>query len=163
MEGYIKSTTGGWRHIFKRSVRPGGKIPLSELYAEYGKKNSLPDNEKFVTWLKDVKLNGTLDTWEVITMDEKPPEDLVVDAKTKEPSVGETLAKASDDSLIARAKTLSVMELVELSVRPAREIIPKITDLKLLKYAYQEANQRSNKESLCRIMEKRIRELEQSR
>ena len=163
MEGYIKSVTNGWRHIFKRSVRPGGKIPLSELYAEYGKKNGLPDDESFITWLKEVKLNGLLSSWEVVTMDEKPPEDLVAQVEVKESSIGEELAKASEDSLKARAKTLSVMELVELSVRPAREIIPKITDLKLLKYSYQEANQRSNKESLCRIMEKRIKELEQVR
>ena len=55
---------------------------------------------------------------------------------------------------------MTVEDVVELSVRPAREILPKISDIKLLKYALQEAYPRGGKESLCRLLHKRIKELE---
>ena len=58
---------------------------------------------------------------------------------------------------------MAVVDIVEMSVRQARETLPKITDLNLLKYAFQEANQRAGKDSLCRILRKRIKELQISR
>jgi len=59
-------------------------------------------------------------------------------------------------------KGMDVMDVVNLTVRPARETIPKINDIKLLKYALKEANQLAGKDSLCRIIRRRISELEVS-
>jgi len=146
MEGYIKSLATTWRHIFKRSVRPGGKVPLDELYETYGKKYGLSPNEEFISWLKDVKLKGLADTWQVVLINDKPPEDL------KEEVVVEK------EKFIVK-KELDVEAVVSLPVRKAREILPEIMDLSLLKYALQEARPRANKDSLCRLLEKRISEI----
>jgi hypothetical protein len=60
-------------------------------------------------------------------------------------------------------KKIEVGEIVELSVRKARDLMPKITDLNLLKYALQEANPRAGKDSLCNVLRKRIKELQIAR
>jgi hypothetical protein len=58
---------------------------------------------------------------------------------------------------------MEVAEVVQMSVRTARTDLKKITDIKLLKYALQEANQLSNKDTLVRMLRKRIQELEITR
>jgi len=58
------------------------------------------------------------------------------------------------------AKGMTVDEVTGLSVRKSREVIPQIMDVKLLKYSLQQANQMAGKDSLCRIIRKRIQELE---
>jgi len=54
---------------------------------------------------------------------------------------------------------MSIDEIVGLSVRAAREVIPKIHDIQLLKYSENVAKQRTGKDSLRRILMKRIQEL----
>ena len=54
---------------------------------------------------------------------------------------------------------LTYEDVAGYSVRKAREEVPKIKDVKLLKYALNVANQRPNKETLCRILRKRIEEM----
>ncbi len=149
MEGYIKSLSSGWKHIFKRAVRPGGKIPLIELYDVYGKKYNLSADDEFINWLKEVKLKGSEDAWEVILLNEESPVDLKEEVNVK-------LEK--EEGVVK--KELTVESIVELPVRKAREILPEVMDKALLKYALQEARPRANKDSLCRILEKRINELQ---
>ena len=57
-------------------------------------------------------------------------------------------------------RNFTVEDVVLLSVRKARELVPVITDKKLLRYALQEAGPRAGKENLCRILQKRITELD---
>ena len=42
-------------HIMKRIILPGGKVPLEELYQEYGEKHNISE-KKFISWLKKVKI-----------------------------------------------------------------------------------------------------------
>lgn len=147
MEGYIKSLSSGWKHIFKRSIRPGGKIPLKELYDAYGKKHNLKPNNEFIDWLKEVKLKGAIDSWEVILLNDKAPEDLK-----------EEISVEKEKEIVK--KELTVETIVDLPVRKARVILPEVMDKALLKYALQEARPRANKDSLCRLLEKRISELQ---
>jgi hypothetical protein len=157
MEGYIKSLSRNWRHIFKRAVRPGGKIPLNELYESYGKKYNLKPNEDFINWLKEVKLRKDLESWEISLLDDTAPE--AVEA----PEDDEFVEVSKSEKASSIVNKLSVEEIVNLSVRKAREIVPNINDLKLLKYSLREAHPRANKDSLCRILEKRIKDLEIAR
>lgn len=145
MNGVVKNVSKGWAHAFKRAVSPGEEIPLDDLYAAYGEKHGLAEGEEFIRWIKDVKLPNR-DKWKVITEPEKV-EEVVVDEKAKD------IVKP------VVPKDMNVMDIVELSVRNAREALPKINDGKLLKYALKEASQRPNKESLCKIIRKRINEL----
>jgi hypothetical protein len=150
MEGYIKSLAAGWKHIFKRAVRPGGKIPLSELYETYGKKYNIKPGDDFITWLKDVKLSGQQSDWEFVLLDDTPPDNILDDKKSI------ALDNSGITPEVFSKHAMTVEDVVNLSVRKAREVVPTITDIRLLKYALQEARPRANKESLCRILEKRI-------
>lgn len=150
MDGYIQSKKTSWVHIFKMSIRPGGKIPLADLYEMYGKKHSIAEKD-FIDWLKNVKLKGKIDDWLIV---EKAP-----DYSSEEVVVEDKEEYVTDNRGDVVARKMSVEDIVELPVRKAREVIPRVMDEKLLRYALQEAKPKPNKDSLCRILEKRITEL----
>jgi len=150
MKGSIVNISSMWVHAMKRAVAPGGKIPLDELYNQYGKKHDLPKGDPFIAWLKDVKLRDNKN-WKIILGEEKVE-------KTEEVNV--TARTERIDIRNINPKKMEVGEVVELSVRQARELLPKISDIKLLKYALQESAPRSGKDTLCQLLRKRIRELE---
>jgi len=152
MEGYIKSKKTSWMHIFKMSVRPGSKIPLQELYDMYGKKHRIEEQD-FVKWLKEVKLKGKLDDWQIVEED-STYESLEPTKKVMAKPEYETNTKGD-----VVARKMSIEDIIDLPVRKAREVIPVIMDEKLLKYALQSARPKAGKESLCRIIEKRLSEL----
>lgn len=145
MKGCVKNITNGWAHAFKRAVSPGEEIPLDDLYEAYGEKHGLAEGEEFIRWIREVKLTNT-SKWKVI-MDEDKPVEVVQDEKAKDLVTPVVPTK------------MNVMDVVELSVREAKEVLPKINDIKLLKYAAKEANGRSGKDSLGRMLKKRINEL----
>ena len=147
MEGYVINKSPMWMHAMKRAVPPGGKIPISELYDQYGKKHDLAKGAEFVGWLESVKLKDS-DRWGVVLGDEAIAEEKI---EIEEKRVDITTLKPKD---------MDISDVVSLSVRQAREIIPRTTDIKLLKYALSEAKPRAGKDSLCRILMKRIKELE---
>lgn len=158
MEGYLKSKSKTWVHAFKKSVSPGGKVPLDDLYKMYGEKYGLKEGEEFLTWLKDIKLKATLNKWEIILLDETPPED--VSKRVVEEEIEKTNLPEKRNLTV---KEYTVQDIVLLSVRKAREVLPEIRDLKLLKYSLQEASQLANKDSLVRLLTRRIAELSISR
>ena len=157
MNGYVMNISAMWMHVMKRSVAPGNKIPLDELYEQYGKKHGIKEGKEFVEWLEAVKLRDKL-MWKIVygnELKEAVKKDAVSDIQT--PQVIEKTIPAQ------AINKLTIKEVVMLSVRQGREILPKITDLKLLKYAFQEANQLAGKDSLCNIIRKRIKDLELGR
>ena len=132
---------------------PGAKVPLDELYEQYGVKHNIREGEDFVQWLRNVKLKDT-NRWKITLEEEDEQGTEVVDT--------EEVKRESGVSSLVPTK-MRVEDVVNLSVRIGREVLPKVTDLKLLKYALQEANQLSGKDSLCRIIRKRIRDLQIAR
>ena len=158
MNGYVKNKTHNWVHAMKRVIGPGIKISLSDLYEQYGKKHGIHEGEPFVQWLREVKLKDR-DKWEIILINE---DDNTKDENTVE-EIEDSVGTVHDNIAPLVPKKIEVGEIVELSVRKARELLPKITDLNLLKYALQEANPRAGKDSLCNILRKRIKELQIAR
>ena len=150
MNGYIKNKTSLWRHAMKREIGPGKIVALDELYEQYGEKHGLKEGKPFVEWLKQIKLKDS-NVWQVVynkdNTDKKTEKLEVVDDVNSELVVPDV------------KKEQSVDEIVNLSVREAREQLPKITDLKLLTYALQTTNQLANKDTLCRMIRKRVSEL----
>ena len=156
MKGHVLNKSTMWMHAMKRAVAPGGKIPLEELYNQYGKKHELAKGEEFISWLKTVKLRDD-EKWQVVFGKDE------LDADAKAEAADTILKEVKVDITKINPKDMSIDEVVSLSVRKAREIIPKVTDLKLLKYSLSEAQPRSGKDSLCRILRKRVKELETQR
>jgi len=150
MNGYIKNKTPVWRHAMKRQIGPGASVSLDELYGQYGEKHGLEEGEPFVAWLRNIKLINK-DIWQIVYGEES----LAEPEKAKE--------EAAEMVVPLVKKEIEVNEVVNFSVRAAREKLPKITNLNLLKYALKSANQLANKDTLCRMLRKRVGELELSR
>ncbi len=171
MKGYVQNTAPIWSHVMKRSVGPGGKISLDELYEQYGKKHNIAAGTEFVGWLRNVKLKDA-DRWRIILEDE-------TEVPSKKDSKVEEVEEVIEETIVnvvatapgeypeelkePAVKEMSVKDVVNLSVRKARDVLPKVRDLNLLKYAMQEANQLAGKDSLCRQLRKRIREVQIAR
>jgi len=152
MNGYVRNKTSVWRHAMKRSIGPGHKVELDELYEQYGTKHDLEEGPMFVEWLRSVKLTDTK-VWEVVSSEEPKEEKIEVVQDEKAAELVAPLVK----------KDLEVADIVHMPVRTARTALKKITNLKLLKYALTEANQLSNKDTLCIMLRKRIQILEITR
>jgi len=155
MDGYLVNASPGWAHAMKRTIGPGAKVPLSELYEQYGVKHNLEEGDQFINWLQEVKLKDK-NKWKIVLSEEVPVEVDKEEEKKVKPNRREDLVTPP----VSTTK-LEVKDIVELSVRKAREIIPTIMDLNLLKYAMNEANQKPGKDSLCIVLRKRILELQQ--
>lgn len=151
MEGYLLNKSTMWVHAMKKAIGPGAKVPLQELYDQYGKKHDLAKGDEFIGWLKAVKLRDD-EKWVVVTEQTEEPE-----------QEDTTLKEVRIDVNKVNPKKMSIEDVVSLSVRQARELVPKILDVKLLKYSHEEARPRAGKDSLCRILKKRITELETQR
>lgn len=160
MKGYVMNTSTIWTHAMKRAIGPGAKIPLDELFEQYGAKHELEEGEEFVQWLRNVKLRDSK-KWKVVLEDDSTP---AIESKSE---VGKDVTKPanrveSGPTPLVKKK-MEVKDIVDLSVRKAREVLPNVNDLNLLKYSLQEANQLSGKDSLCKIIRKRIRDLQIAR
>lgn len=158
MKGFVKNVSSKWMYAMKRSIKPGGQVELEELYEQYGKKYDMKFDDNFIDWLKNIKLKNA-DVWKIVyDFTDNVLKDIHV-VEEKEISDAEREGQSSHLS----AKKLEVSDVVNLTVRYAREIIPKVTDLTLLKYSLSEAKQLSNKDSLCKILQKRVKELQIAR
>jgi len=161
MNGYVKNKLNYWAHAMKKSIAPGERIPLDTLYEQYGKKHDLAEGEEFVNWLREVKLRNE-DKWEIVLEAEgKVVEEPKEEEKPREELKGPQ--ETEDEEEQGKIKDMTVRDVATLSVRKARETLPRIMDLNLLKYALKEANQLAGKDTLCRMLRKRIDELQISR
>lgn len=155
MEGYVMNVTSSWAHAMKRAVAPGQKIPLDELFQQYGIKHSLTEGPEFVEWLRTVKLKDN-SRWKIII--DNTAEDMKI--KAAEAIKASESSRQPENVAPMVASKMTVDDVVNLSVRQARDLLPKVTDLNLLKYSLQEANQLANKDSLCKVIRKRITDLQ---
>jgi hypothetical protein len=134
-------------------------LPSYEKIVDYGraqldemKKSSPLEHEFFIDWLKNVKLKGNFDDWLIVE------EEDLSDVTSVEVEATPNSYEINNKGDIVLSK-LSVKEVMDLPVRKAREVIPAIQDVKLLKFALRECSPLPGKESLCRILNKRILEL----
>lgn len=165
MNGYVMNISKTWVNAMKRAVGPGAKIPLDELYIQYGKKHGLSEGVEFVEWLKNVKLKDH-ERWSIVldsstSKDEKTIEESL-DGLQETKTENNINLKPTNVAPMVQQK-MNVADLVGLSFRQAKAIMPDIKDLNLLKYALQEANQMTGKDSLCILIRKRIKEIQIAR
>jgi len=158
IEGYVKNMTHLWAHVMKRAVGPGANIPLQDIYDQYGKKHNLKSKREFIKWLKEVKLRDR-DRWQVFTENGEKFDDVSGSNEVPKEVVSKANESRGDNVVPVVVKDIEISDIVGLSVRKAREAIPEIMDIQLLKYAEKEAKQLTGKDSLCIILRKRIQEL----
>lgn len=161
MNGYVKNISKFPKYALKRHFLSGSRASLDELYLQYGEKHKLKEGEEFVKWLREVKLKD--DTiWQINFEPDGPKEEnkVTVKAKITETSDKKINLPKGDMKAPQIKGEFTYEDVADFSVRKAREEVPKLKDVKLLKYALNVANQRPNKETLCRILRKRIEELQ---
>ena len=162
IEGYVRNMTHLWAHVMKRAVGPGQTILLQDIYNQYGKKHNLKSKKEFLKWLTEIKLRNR-DKWRIFEENIKSI-DKVSENKEDSKEVKTKPDKSRGDNVApVVVKDIEISDIVGLSVRKARDIIPKILDVQLLTYAEKEAKQLIGKDSLCIILRKRIQELSISR
>jgi hypothetical protein len=158
MNGYVRNKSNVWLHAMKRSIGPGLKVPLDELFEQYGKKHGLPEGKPFADWLRSVKLPDS-QVWEVVYSEAKE-----APAEEKSAPKAETKADQAAQMTVPFVKSKMVpADIVNMSVRDARQTLKKITDIDLLKYAYNETRQLANKDTMSILLRRRIQELEITR
>lgn len=167
MNGYVRNSSPIWRHAMKRSVGPGERIPLIELYEQYGLKHGIEEGKPFIDWLRSVKLKD-VNVWEIKyeanadeTIEEGTEKEVVRSEKV--PTRNESrqiLKKDSPSNAFLKDNTGTIDEVVNLSVRAARERLPRLVNIKVLKYSLNQISKLSNKDTLCRMVKRRIQELE---
>lgn len=166
MQGYVRNISRTWRHALKRSVAPGQKIDLDVLYAEYGEKHGIEEGQPFVDWIRNVKLKDA-GTWEVSY---RKPMDIPEDVSKETKNVVSDDDKTQKDEQENKPDNVApfnvtkpdISYVVDLSVRKAKEELPKIMDVKLLRAALNITNTQAGKDTLTRMLRKRIKELELS-
>lgn len=164
MEGYVKNLTKRPLYALKRHVMPGMTVPLAALYKEYGDKHGIEAGQPFVNWLRQVKLPDDK-IWEIHLGHAEELQKVTITAQLTEVVDGaEKKEGLSNEEKAQSARPIiknewEVDDIVNLTVRQAREEIPKIRDKKVLSYALNVARQKPNKETVCKILEKRIDEL----
>jgi len=157
MKGYIKNISPLWRHALKRTIGPGEKIPLDELYNTYGVKHAIIEGKPFIDWLREIKLRDR-DVWEIMYKEE----DSAVMTEPASPAASEPVEIKKQAAPFVK-QDMTVEDIVGMSVRQLRETLDKITDSKVLKYALSKASQLQDKETTCKMLRKRIQLLELSR
>lgn len=182
---HVKNITNSWKHAMKRVIPPMGTIPVKELHLQYGKKVGIRNGLEFVSWLKEHKLKDTT-SWEVIKIEppevKRPPvfgEEGYVNPEReryKEPELddldkeAEDAATADDPYVPRNVHTegnfvpmvkieTKIEDIVNLKSADILSTLKDIDDVVLLKYALSDATKRPKKETLCRALRKRIREL----
>jgi len=173
MNGYIKNISKRPLYALKRHLMPDVAVSLDELYKVYGDKHGLEKGQPFADWLRQVKLPDE-QKWEIhfeeteemeATEEVEEMQKVTITAQLTEVVDGaERKEGLSNEEKAQSARPMiknewEVDDIVNLSVRQAREEIPKIRDKKTLSYALNVARQKPNKETVCNILEKRIDEL----
>lgn len=176
VKGYAVNRTGRSKHIFKRTVYPGQKVELEYIHKLVGKK--VPAGTMFVEWLKDTYLPKG---WEV---DEPEPEDTGDCQKFKEtltaiPIVAPATSSNYDNvfkevnavsdpvrmpskeyltpKVISNMKAKDIYDL-QLKDNPKR-ILRNVNSIHKLRRALTLCKNDNRKETLRRLIQGRIREL----
>jgi len=166
MDGYVRNTNNGWIHIFKQDLGPNGTLSLDKLYETYGKKNGLSEGDEFIDWLKNVKLKnreGCKLEYDPLTVEKSPKEEGASESKPGNTGGEDGAGNVSEVVPSSEKKVIEdeVTAITSMSVIKAKEKLPKISNLPLLKDAFRQAKQMPNKDTLCLMIDKRIRELSQ--
>lgn len=175
VKGYVTNNTGRSRHIFKRTIYPGQKIPLDLVYSLVGSK--VPEDTEFVDWLEHYLPKG----WEV-NVTSQPERDATDGRPYKEvltaipvvvggsgdivPERVTTKDAEGDDAPSMEYSTPRVIDKMtardiynlRLKDNPKR-IIKQITSIHKLRRALTLCKNDSRKATIIRLIQGRIREL----
>jgi len=173
VKGFVVNNTGRSKHIFKRTVYPGQKVELDYIYKLVGSK--VPEGDKFVDWLdtylpkgweidaqaaemaatdtNDMKFRETITAVPVVAPATKSTEN----AMMREQAVTGPSKEYMTPKAIGNMTAKDIYEL-QLKDNPKR-ILKNINSIHKLRRALTLCKQDNRKETLQRLIQGRIREL----
>lgn len=159
VKGYVTNNTGRSRHIFKRTVYPGQKVPLDVVYSALKKK--VPDGASFVDWLEHYLPSG----WELQVTQAKEKtsteQEEVEDAVQKDTDGSEDDGRPSMEYATPRViDKMTARDIYNLRIKDnPRRILKNVTSIHKLRRALTLCKNDSRKATLIRLIQGRIREL----
>jgi hypothetical protein len=176
IKGYVVNNTGRSRHIFQRTVYPGGKVQLEDVYKLLGPK--VTEGARFEDWLKGSLPKG----WELTV-----PQPEVADATggrmyketlTAEPTVAasspateptpfETDAVSSENQAPSKeyltprqVSKMTAKDIYDLRIKDnPKRILKNVSSIHKLRRALTLCKNDNRKVVLLRLIQGRIREL----
>jgi hypothetical protein len=178
--GYVVNNTGRSKHIFKRTVYPGQRVELDYIYKLVGAK--VPDGAKFVDWLRDTYLPKD---WEVDA--EVEPEMAAIDVDGRQfketltavPVVA-TATENTENGMLREVNAVSTppqtaskeymtpkaigdmkaKDIYDLQLKDnPKRILKNVNSIHKLRRALTLCKRDSRKETLQRLIQGRIRQL----
>ena len=156
--GIVLNNTSKSKHIFKRSVGPGQKVDLNEVYTLLSSK--VPEGDSFISWLKEYVPDG----WEVHGEESKKEEPAIVVGQgisyQDKPSSEDNSAPSLQYLTPKKILNMSASDISNLRVKDdPRKIIKQIDSIHKLRRALTLCNKSDRKETLSKIIKARIDKL----
>lgn len=175
VKGFVVNNTGRSRHIFKRTVFPGQKVDLEDVYKLVG--SQVPEGDKFVEWLAGYLPKG----WELDVVSAETAsavggrmyketlvaEPIAVSSGDIEESTVEAFEADAEDSAPSKEystpKAISQMtakDIYELRIKDnPKRILSNVNSIHKLRRALTLCKNDNRKAVLLRLIQGRIRQL----
>jgi hypothetical protein len=172
VKGYVLNNTGRSKHIYKRTVYPGQRLDLEYVYKVIG--GQVPDGTSFVEWLEKELPSG----WEVNVLKVEKADNLdetggrpYKETLTAQPEVHSCSEKKenSQEHLKEVKRTyatpraidkMTAREIYNLKLKDnPKRILSHITSVHKLRRALSMCKDDNRKNTLSRLIQRRIREL----
>lgn len=149
VSGFVVNNTGRYTHIFKRKVRPGERVPLSELYKQYKLQCKCDFDEQFIGWLKENKIPKKKG-WDLEDIQTKFDKPVVVESKVIQ----------IDDEFVSINKEWTAQDIANLKVKDKpKDVLKTVDSITKLRRALTMVNKMKAKTFLVKHIKKRIEEL----
>lgn len=170
-KGYVINNTGRSRHIFKRTVYPGQKVPLDYVYNLFSSK--VPEMDSFLEWLDNYIPEGWEIAVEKIKIIGEPQEMAQVSASTdemsnhtyREDNEGLRSSREEEEELYLSKKVdkLTASEISNLKIKDnPRKVVKQIDSVHKLRRALTKCRNAPGKATLVKIIKQRINELNEA-
>lgn len=155
IKGHVINNSGKSKHIFKRTVYPGQKVPLSHVYEVLS--NKIEDDSVFVDWLKQRLPLG----WE-LSVEEEFEEPLDPSTVTSEDlmSPQEDDKESLEYAPVQVIENLTARDIYNLRIKDnPKRVIKQVYSVHKLRRALTLCLDDSRKSMLATIIRHRIKEL----
>jgi hypothetical protein len=145
VKGCVVNNSGRYKHIFKRTVRPGEKVQLKDLYKTYKNKCDCEFNYEFIAWLKENKIPEE-GGWDLEF-------ETAFDNKVR--VTGRVVCV--DDIPVKVQKGLTADDIANLKVKDAPKVVLQTIDsIPKLRRALTKAKRKKGKNFLIKYLKERI-------
>jgi len=169
IKGYVINNLGRGKHIFKRSVPPGMKVPLDQLYELYSKNYEGKFDTEFIDWLEKTKIpkGSGFD----IVLEAILPDD-IKDTETGSTNIPETISflipvesaqtdpEPEPEIRLPPPRKMTSRQIADLKIKDNPKIVLQhISSVHKLRRALTLCKDKPGKETLSRLIRERMTEI----